>query len=313
MTDYFAHDAALVDAGAQVGARTRVWAFAHLCDGAVIGEDCNVCDHTFVEGGVTVGDRVTIKSGVYLWEGTVVGDDVFIGPSVVFTNDRYPRSRQRPAAFDGAALEARCSVGAGAVLLPGITIGEEAMVGAGAVVVHDVPPRAVVVGNPGRVVGYVDSVVRPAPFAAADPMASTELPGGASIIRLPVVDGGRRGLLSFAEVGQQLPFVPRRVFMVYGVRDSSVRGEHAHKTLHEVLICIAGSCRIVLDDGRGVRQEIVLDSPSVALHVPPRTWRAHYGYSPDAVLVVLASDTYDAADYIRDLSEFRAWVARSFS
>jgi UDP-2-acetamido-3-amino-2,3-dideoxy-glucuronate N-acetyltransferase len=144
------HERALVESDS-IGAGTRIWAFAHVMKGAVIGRDCNVCDHTFIEGDVIVGDRVTIKSGVYLWDGLRVEDDVFIGPQATFTNDRFPRSR-RPFELLLTTLRRGASIGAGAVILPGLTVGEEAMVGAGAVVVADVPPGAVVVGNPARVI-----------------------------------------------------------------------------------------------------------------------------------------------------------------
>jgi len=145
-----------IDADARVesdaiGSGTRVWAFAHVMAGAVIGADCNISAHTLVESGAVLGDRVTVKSGVYLWEGTRIGDDVFIGPQATFTNDRWPRSRQ-PFALEGITVEDGASIGAAAVLLPGVTVGTGAMVGAAAVVTHDVPAHAVVVGNPARVV-----------------------------------------------------------------------------------------------------------------------------------------------------------------
>ena len=108
------HPLALVDPGAVVGARTRVWAFAHVCGGAVIGEDCNLCDHTFFEKGVRVGNRVTIKCGVYLWDGAVLEDDVFVGPCAVFTNDLRPRSRKYPDQFLKTHLREGCTVGANA-------------------------------------------------------------------------------------------------------------------------------------------------------------------------------------------------------
>ena len=134
-----------------IGAGTRIWAFAHVMPGAVIGRDCNVCDHTYVEGDVIVGDRVTIKSGVFLWDGLRVEDDVFIGPQATFTNDAFPRSKQ-PFEVLITRLARGATIGAGAVLLPGVTVGEGAFVGAGAVVTRDVPAHAVVVGNPARVV-----------------------------------------------------------------------------------------------------------------------------------------------------------------
>jgi len=161
----FIHPRALVDEDAAIGPHTRVWAFAHVVSGAVVGADCNLCDHTFVEGGVRVGDRVTIKSGVYLWDGLQVADDVFIGPAAVFGNDRRPRSKQYPSAFPVTTLEAGCSIGAGAIVLPGITIGHRAMIGAGAVVTRDVPSHALVVGNPARPRGWVCSCGEKLAFA----------------------------------------------------------------------------------------------------------------------------------------------------
>ncbi|EXF95556.1 WxcM-like protein [Pseudomonas fluorescens HK44] len=138
-----------------IGKDTRIWQFAVVFDGAVVGENCNICAHTLVENGVVVGNNVTIKSGVYLWEGTVVADNVFIGPNATFTNDVMPRSKIYPEAFSGIIIKQGASVGANATILPGVTIGEEAMVGAGAVVVSDVPDRAVVVGNPAKVIRYL--------------------------------------------------------------------------------------------------------------------------------------------------------------
>jgi UDP-2-acetamido-3-amino-2,3-dideoxy-glucuronate N-acetyltransferase len=167
----FVHEQALVETQ-DVGAGTRIWAFAHVMAGARIGADCNLCDHTYVEGDVIVGDRVTIKSGVYLWDGLRVEDDVFLGPQATFTNDRFPRSKRH---FECPVTTVRrgASIGANATILPGVTVGEGAMVGAGAVVTKDVPAFAVVVGNPARVVRMLDpggnDVPTPSPFAASDP------------------------------------------------------------------------------------------------------------------------------------------------
>jgi UDP-2-acetamido-3-amino-2,3-dideoxy-glucuronate N-acetyltransferase len=152
--DAFLHPSALCETD-HVGAGTRVWAFTHILAGAVIGRDCNICDMVFIEEDVVVGDRVTVKSGVQLWNGLRVGDDVFIGPNVTFTNDAFPRSRQRPVEFLRTVIEDGASLGANCTILPGLRIGAKAMVGAGAVVTRDVEPGAVVVGNPARRVGTV--------------------------------------------------------------------------------------------------------------------------------------------------------------
>ena len=138
------HPMALVDPQVKVGARTRIWAFAHLVSGATVGEDCNICDHTFIEGKVRLGNSVTIKCGVYLWDGLVVEDNVFIGPNATFTNDKYPRSKVYPDSFPVTLLKKGCSIGANATILPALVTGEGAMVAAGSVVTRDVPPYALV-------------------------------------------------------------------------------------------------------------------------------------------------------------------------
>jgi acetyltransferase-like isoleucine patch superfamily enzyme/CheY-like chemotaxis protein len=147
---YFAHPKALIDEGVMIGQGTRVWAFAHIVGGAILGKDCNICDHTFIEGGVRIGHRVTIKCGVFLWDGLTIEDDVFIGPSAVFTNDNRPRSKKFLKKALSTVLKEGCTLGASSTTLPGITIGRWAMVGAGSIVTHDVPDYALVVGSPAR-------------------------------------------------------------------------------------------------------------------------------------------------------------------
>jgi UDP-2-acetamido-3-amino-2,3-dideoxy-glucuronate N-acetyltransferase len=148
---FFQHPQALVETD-RIGDGTRIWAFAHVLPGAVIGADCNICDHVFIENDVQVGSRVTIKCGVQLWDGVRLEDDVFVGPNATFTNDPWPRSKVYPQTFPKTLVRKGASIGANATLLPGVTIGEHAMIGAGAVVTRDVPPRVLVAGVPARVV-----------------------------------------------------------------------------------------------------------------------------------------------------------------
>ncbi|MGB3771525.1 MAG: acyltransferase [Rhodococcus sp. (in: high G+C Gram-positive bacteria)] len=152
----FVHPAGLCESDF-VGARTRIWAFAHVLPGAVVGEDCNVCDHAYIEGAAVVGDRVTVKNRVLIFDGVTVGDDVFLGPGVTFTNDRRPRAHIKKGsdALTGTVVKQGATLGAGVVVVCGTTIGRSAFVGAGAVVTKDVPDHAFVVGNPGRIAGWV--------------------------------------------------------------------------------------------------------------------------------------------------------------
>lgn len=301
---YFRHQNALVESE-RVGRGTSVWAFAHVLSGASIGEDCNLCDHTFVENDVMIGNRVTLKSGVQVWDGITLEDDVFVGPNATFTNDRFPRSKQYPEKFLRTIVKRAASIGANATILPGITIGERAMVGAGAVVTRSVPPFAIVAGNPARIIGY-DGAYRPSTGVSshvpqqASVRESTVL--GVTLHRLPSA-ADMRGHLTFGEIERHIPFPVQRFFLVYRVPGKQVRGEHAHYHLHQFLICVHGSCSVMADDGQH-REEFLLDDPTLGIHLPPLTWCVQYKYSADAVLLVLASDSYDPDDYIREHSDF---------
>jgi acetyltransferase-like isoleucine patch superfamily enzyme len=154
--NFFVHERGLCESD-QIGPRTRIWAFAHVMKGAIIGADCNVCDHAFVESGVKLGDRVTVKNGVQIYDRVVIEDDVFLGPNAVFTNDLDPRSafKKSPDAFLPTLVQRGATIGANATIVCGITIGTNAFIGAGAVVIRDVPAHALVVGNPSRQIGWV--------------------------------------------------------------------------------------------------------------------------------------------------------------
>lgn len=312
--DYFVHAQGLCES-TDIGAGTRIWAFAHVLPGARIGRDCNICDHVFIENDVVVGDRVTIKCGVQLWDGLRVEDDVFIGPNATFTNDIFPRSKQYPQEFPRTTVSRGASIGANATLLPGITIGTNVMVGAGSVVTRSVPPNAIVVGNPAKIVGYVDAGGKAQPAPASTSASTAAAPGatqtsvkGVTLHTMRTVPD-MRGTLSAGEFERDLPFRPRRYFLVYDVPTAETRGEHAHRQCQQFLIAVKGSVRVVADDG-AQRQEFLLDRSNKGLYLPPMVWGIQYNYSPDAVLLVFASDHYDADDYIRDYAEFKAIVSR---
>lgn len=296
-----------------IGAGTRVWQFVVVLANARIGENCNICSHCLIENDVLIGDRVTLKSGVQLWDGLRIGSDVFIGPNVSFTNDEFPRSRQRPEKFLKTIINEGASIGAGAVVLPGLEIGRNAMIGAGAVVTRSVPPNAIVVGNPAKIVGYVDAPKKEESFAD-EPVASAI---GSSESRVQGVSLHKllsaadiRGSLSVGEFERSIPFPAKRYFLVFDVPSAETRGEHAHRECHQFLVCVKGSCSLVADDGQR-RQEFLLNQPNIGIHLPPMVWGIQYKYSADAVLLVFASHYYDSADYIRDYSEFQFLVKGS--
>jgi UDP-2-acetamido-3-amino-2,3-dideoxy-glucuronate N-acetyltransferase len=307
----FVHPRAIVESP-RIGRGTRVWAFAHILPGAAIGEDCNICDGVFVENDVIVGDRVTVKCGVQLWDGVELESDVFVGPNATFTNDAFPRSREHPERFARTRVRRGASIGANATILPGLTIGAGAMVGAGAVVTHDVPDGAIVIGNPARLHGWVrDRAAAPDPPAtgpvvdraiAHPTFAEPETVSGVRLFHLPERTDAR-GTLTFAQTDDHLPFTPQRFFVVTNVPPEASRGEHAHRRCDEYLVCIRGACTLELDDSRR-RTSLRLDAATLGVYAPAGLWVRLSDFTPDAVLLVLASDPYDDADYVRDYQLF---------
>jgi UDP-2-acetamido-3-amino-2,3-dideoxy-glucuronate N-acetyltransferase len=310
---YHKHPNALVETR-RIGKDTRIWAFTHILPNASVGRDCNICDHVFIENDVQIGSRVTVKCGVQLWDGVRVEDDVFIGPNATFTNDKAPRSKHHLRTYPLTILRKGCSIGANATILPGVTIGRQAMVGAGAVVTRNVPPFAVVTGNPARISAYVNTPSRPQYSvngeATAQPNNRSQQAlnqylkkiGGAGLYRMPVFTD-LRGSISVGEIDSNIPFVPKRYYVIFDVPGKEVRGEHAHRECHQLLVCIHGSVSVVVDSGKH-REEVILDRPEIGLHVPPMVWATQYKYTEDAMLLVLASHKYDPADYIRSYDDF---------
>lgn len=150
--DFFAHQMAIVEG--EVGKGTRVWAWSHVMKGAKVGVDCNIGEHCFIEKGAVIGDRVVVKNGISVWEGVTVEDDAFLGPNMIFTNEREPR-HGFPKGFEKTLVSKGATIGAGAIILCGVTIGRYATIGAGAIVTHDVPEHSLVYGVPARQHGWV--------------------------------------------------------------------------------------------------------------------------------------------------------------
>lgn len=231
---------------------------------------------------------------------------VTVGQRVVFAGEKI-------------VIRANARLDAAAVIGEGVTIGRGAWVRAGAVVLRSIPPNAIVEGNPAQVVGYVNR-------AANDPRPDPRLIDLQSLgklerpARVPLAVGGSalylmrsvvdtRGSLTVGEVPTEVPFSPARYFAVFGVPSIELRGEHAHKQCQQFLICLHGSCRVLLDDGQS-RCEVTLDRPDMGVFMPEMIWGTQYRYSHDAVLLVFASRPYEAEDYLRTYDDFLAEKTR---
>ena len=140
----------------QIGIGTKIWQFAIVLEGAIIGNDCNINCHTLIESKAVIGNRVTIKPGVFVWDGVVLNDDVMIGPNATFTNDKWPKSKNSNFKLLYTYVGKYSSIGANATILCGVRIGDFVLVGAGSVVTTNIPDRALVVGSPAKIVGWMN-------------------------------------------------------------------------------------------------------------------------------------------------------------
>ncbi len=254
-----------------------------------------------------IGIGCVIGSGAVVPDGTELGDDVTVGPNAVFVEGTASTGGKLTRVGTGVVI------GANSTILAGIDLAAACVVRPGSVVGRSVPPRAIVEGNPATIVGYVG--VAPSIASSADPARSsgratlmTSVPG-VSVHQFSVVPD-LRGNLTVGEFTKEIPFLPLRYFLVFGVPSREVRGEHAHRECHQFLICVRGSCAVIADDGVE-RVEVILDAPNRGVYLPPMTWGIQYKYSPDAMLLVFASHHYDAADYIREYDDFLELVGRS--
>jgi UDP-2-acetamido-3-amino-2,3-dideoxy-glucuronate N-acetyltransferase len=275
--------------------------FVELSPEAKVGEGCRLGAYCWVPAGVELGDHVEIEGNVILHSGVTIEDGVRIGANVVF---------DRPKGMDEAmktVLRRGCQIGGNATLAAGVMVGVEAVVEAGAVVTTAVQPHAIVAGNPARVIGFKGAVkagVRGAD-GVSDPqhaVASTSCVRGVQVVDLPFISDPR-GNLTVGEFERAVPFQPKRYFITFDVPNARMRGEHAHRECQQFLVCVRGSCAVVVDDGQQ-REELLLDRPTRGIYVPPMVWATEYKHSSDSTLMVFASHFYDPDDYIRDYLEF---------
>ena len=265
---------------------------------------------------VSADPGVVAPADFVLGAGCSVGAYAFIGPGCVAEDNVQIGARATVLApeptSDVAAqrllVQSGATIGAGAVVCGANVIGRGARIEPGAVVTSDVPPHAVVAGNPSHVTGYVSAAAGGAPgrpiemVHAPKEVGAVVLPNGVSVIRFPeVID--LRGQLTFGEVDGQLPFAVDRFFLVYGVASQELRGEHAHRRCHQLIIATTGAVSVLTDNGSELI-EVRIDEPNIGVYLPPMVWGVQFRHTADAVLMVLASDRYDADDYIRDYDEF---------
>lgn len=156
MEDFFIHSSSYIDEGSEIGEGTRVWHFSHIMEGSSIGKNCNIGQNVVVSPGVILGDNVKVQNNVSIFTGVICEEDVFLGPSMVFTNVINPRSAiNRKGSYSKTLVKKGATIGANATIMCGHTLGEYCFIGAGAVVLDDVLPYALVVGNPGKQVGWM--------------------------------------------------------------------------------------------------------------------------------------------------------------
>jgi len=156
MADYFSHETAVIDEDCSIGDGTKIWHFSHIMSNCKIGENCNIGQNVVVSPEVILGNNVKVQNNVSIYTGVVCENDVFLGPSMVFTNVINPRSAvNRRGYYDQTMVRRGASIGANATIICGNEIGEFAFIGAGTVITKPVKPYALVIGNPGRQVGWM--------------------------------------------------------------------------------------------------------------------------------------------------------------
>lgn len=261
-----------------IGENVTIGPFAQIAQGTKIGSDCAIESHVSIGPNTELGNHVVIGAGSH------IAKDVHVENGV--------------------------KIGANSTILPALTLGRNSLVAAGSLVERSVPANAIVSGNPARITGYVNLTAHedPRPRSPATARSPQSIVNCVKLVDFPNFPD-LRGDLCVGEFKRQVPFVPERYFLVYNVKSSEIRGEHAHRECEQFLLCVKGSCSVVVDDGKE-REEFMLDSPTRGIYLPPMTWGVQYKYTSEAVLLVFASHRYDPADYIRNYDEFLTEVSK---
>jgi UDP-2-acetamido-3-amino-2,3-dideoxy-glucuronate N-acetyltransferase len=269
-----------------------------------------------VEDGAELGERTVVGAMAFLGSGVRLGDGCVVGAGALLTGEVVGEGEVRfgersvVVGADGPVhLRREVTIGSGATIVGPLVVERQARIAAGAMVDRSVPALAIVAGNPAVIHGYTDAATRQEAAGAAAVLAAQEPPAESPVrvVRFPTV-GDLRGDLTVGNFPDEVPFTPRRFFVVFNVPGQNARGAHAHHVCEQFLIAVRGSVSVVWDDGQS-RGEVTLDHPSIGLYLPPMTWGIQYKHSADAVLMVFASHPYDASDYIRDYDDFLRVVA----
>lgn len=260
----------------------------HVSDSAEIGPFTLISENAVIAANACIGAHVTIGVGTQIGERTNIQTGVRLS--------------------DGCIVESDVTVGANATIAANVRLHMGSFIASGTNVSMDVPPYAIISGAESTITGYVDAnknLDKGHPISGLSEHGLIRVRG----VRLHELPNhlDLRGNLTVGEFEKDLPFSPKRYFLVYGVTNEHIRGEHAHLNCHQFLLCTHGACSVIADDGVE-RQEFRLDQPNSGLYLPPMIWGVQYKFSRDAVLLVFASEHYDPNDYLRNFAEFRKIV-----
>ena len=261
-------------------------------------------EQVFIYPGSQIDLSVVIDGFTQLWNGLVIKAGARLGSGVIFLKNDQDLSQ--------ACIAENVTVGAGCIIGHDVTIAQGAILEPGSVVLQNVPAHAIVGGNPAKITGYTQTHDVNVDASVISGIAADVVNVGVNNVtlhRFKLVKD-YRGDLSVGEFAKEIPFEPKRYFLVFNVPSEKTRGEHAHYECHQFLICVKGSCSVVVDDGE-LRREVLLDAPNVGVYLPPLTWGIQYKYSSDAVLLVFASHYYEANDYIRNYEEFLTAIKKT--